>query len=92
MPIEKINQIEIESLVQMLDMLSEDTSIPKNVRASIAKSKMRLMESDKSANEALTTSIHALEEIVNDINIPMHARTTIWNLLSELEVLKEQTL
>lgn len=79
-------------LVHMLETLSEDTSIPKNVRASIAKSKNRLTEKGKDVNTVLTGAIHALEEVVNDINMPMHGRTTVWNLLSELEVLKEKTL
>ncbi len=79
-------------LVQMLETLSEDTSIPKNVRFSIIKAKTRLSEKGKDSNTVLTGTIHALEEIVNDINMPMHGRTTVWNLLSELEILKEQTL
>ncbi len=79
-------------LVNMLETLSEDTSIPKNVRASIIKAKVRLAEKGKDSNTVLTGAIHALEEIVNDINMPMHGRTTVWNLLSELEILKERTL
>ena len=86
---EDISQKDFEPLVQMLEMLSEDTSIPKNVRASIAKAKEKLLEKEKDANTVLTNAIHSIEEVVNDVNMPMHARTTLWNLLSELEILKE---
>ncbi len=88
---EEISKEEFQPIVEILGTLVEDTSIPKNVRASISKAKVRLSE-DKDSNTVLTNSIHALEEIVNDVNMPMHARTTIWNLLSELEILKERTL
>ncbi len=88
---EDVTREDFQPIVDILETLSEDTSIPKNVRASIIKSKTKLTEA-KDSNTVLTNSIHALEEIVNDINMPMHARTTIWNLLSELEILKEKTL
>ncbi len=89
---EEVTTQDFQPLVNMLETLSEDTSIPKNVRFSIIKAKNRLAEKEKDANTVLTGAIHALEEIVNDINMPMHGRTTVWNLLSELEILKERTL
>ncbi len=88
----KVGQKDFAPLLQMLETLTEDTSIPKNVRLSIFAAREKLMEKDKDANTVLTNAIHSLEEVVNDVNMPMHARTTVWNLLSELEVLKEQTL
>ena len=89
---EEVKFEDLQPLLQMLETLSEDSSIPKNVRASITKAKIRLGERSKDINAVLTSAIHALEEVVNDINMPMHGRTMVWNLLSELEVLKEKTL
>ncbi len=88
---EKVSKEDFQAILQILDVLSEDTSIPKNVRLSITNAKIRLTEG-KDANTVLTNAIHSLEEVVNDVNMPMHARTTLWNLLSELEILKETTL
>ena len=85
----KLTAADIEPILRALDQLTEDTSIPKNVRFSITKAKNRLRESNE-AVEVLTTSMHALEEVVNDINMPMHGRTMIWNLLSEMEQMKEE--
>ncbi len=82
---------EFQPIVQILETLAEDTSIPKNVRFSIAKAKNKLSEPGKDHATILTGAMHALEEIVNDVNIPIHARTSVWNLLSELEVLKENS-
>lgn len=85
----KLNAADIDPILRALDSLTDDTSIPKNVRFSITKAKNRLKEPNE-AVEVLTTSMHALEEVVNDINMPMHGRTMIWNLLSEMEQMKEE--
>jgi uncharacterized protein (UPF0147 family) len=76
------------NIVSAMDMMLEDTSIPRNVRASIQKAKDRLTKSED-RDIALSGAVYALEEISNDINIPMHARTMVWNLISELEGMKQ---
>jgi hypothetical protein len=79
-----------QKIVQLLDGLIEDTSIPRNVRNSISSAKQKLTASeDKLAG--LSGAIYALDEVSNDINLPMHGRTMIWNILSELEMLKEKS-
>jgi len=78
----------IPNIVSALDMMLEDNSIPRNVRASIQKARTRLTKpEDKEV--ALSGAVYALEEISNDINIPMHARTMVWNIISELEGMKQ---
>jgi uncharacterized protein len=78
----------IPNIVQSLEMMLEDNSIPRNVRASIQKARDRLVKSDDK-DVALSGAVYALEEISNDINIPMHARTMVWNIISELEGMKQ---
>ncbi|MFQ5406410.1 MAG: UPF0147 family protein [Candidatus Micrarchaeia archaeon] len=78
---------DIEKISESIDMLLEDTSIPKNVRNVIQRAKDRLSDTSD-INTAISGAIYALDEISNDINMPMHARTMIWNLLSELEALE----
>ena len=78
----------IPNIVSALDMMLEDNSIPRNVRASIQKARTRLTKSDDK-EVALSGAVYALEEISNDINIPMHARTMVWNIISELEGMKQ---
>jgi len=38
----------------------------------------------------IASAIYSLDEVANDINMPFHARTDIWNLVKELEKLKEE--
>ncbi|MBU4406319.1 MAG: UPF0147 family protein, partial [Candidatus Altiarchaeota archaeon] len=30
------------------------------------------------------------EDVTNDINIPMHAKTALWDLVSDLEAIKHE--
>jgi len=76
-------------IAEFLDQLLGDTSVPRNVRAAIAKAKEKLQGSE-APNVRASSAIYALDEVSNDINLPMHARTMIWNILSELEAMKSQ--
>ncbi|MGB9577475.1 MAG: UPF0147 family protein [Candidatus Micrarchaeia archaeon] len=82
---------ELSKVIEVLSQLIEDTSVPRNVRASIASAKQKLESMDDPAT-SISSAIYALDEVSNDINLPMHARTLVWNLLSELEVIKEKHL
>jgi uncharacterized protein (UPF0147 family) len=77
---------DVAKIVSFLDQLLDDTSVPKNVRASIAAAKDRLLSAEGGAGVA--SAIYSLDEVSSDINMPMHARTIIWNILSELESMK----
>lgn len=80
---------ETQKLIEILDQLIDDSSVPRNVRSSIAVAKQKIQSTEDPA-AGLSSAIYALDEVSNDINMPMHARTLIWNLLSELEAIKER--
>ena len=71
----------VERIISFLDSLLQDTSIPRNVRANIDLAKERLQNEEDLAT-SVSGAIYALDEVSNDINLPTHGRTTIWNLLS----------
>ncbi len=81
----------IEQISAFLDQLLEDTSVPKNVRAAIGRAKEKLLNSVDDGT-GVSAAIYSLDEVSNDINLPMHARTMIWNILSELELLKNEEI
>ena len=78
---------DVEKIVSLIDSLIQDLSVPKNVRASLSQAKEKLSNNEDVAT-GVGGAIYALEEVSNDINLPMHARTMIWNILSELEGIK----
>ena len=81
MPEEKIQGV-VEALQELLD----DKSVPKNVRSRIENSITVLGESaDPSIriNKALTE----LDQVSDDTNMQPYTRTQIWNIVSLLEMI-----
>ncbi len=78
---------DLRQIAETLDSILHDTSVPRNVRATVQKAKEKL-EQTEDRGTAISGAVYALEEISNDINMPMHTRTMVWNLLSELEAMK----
>ncbi|MEM0202792.1 MAG: UPF0147 family protein [Archaeoglobaceae archaeon] len=73
-----------ESVLDTLDRLIQDDTVPRSVRRVASEIKERLLSSKKVSVEA-ASAITILEDISADPNLPMHVRTMIWNLASQLE-------
>jgi uncharacterized protein (UPF0147 family) len=71
-------------------MISEDTSVPRNIRRA-ANESIDAIETDKVDSAAVKASnaISILDEISQDPNCPLHARTRIWNAVSILETISD---
>ncbi len=82
-----VDSKQLETILSLLDVMVQDTSIPRNVRGRLQEAQQKL-KSAPDMSVAISSAVYALDEVSNDINLPMHARTMIWNLLSELESLK----
>lgn len=74
---------------QILQHIMEDTSVPRNIRRATEESRNILSEEDEDPTIRASTVISILDEISNDPNIPIHARTLIWEVLSELESVRD---
>ena len=74
----------VAEIVGLMDMVTEDTSVPKNIRRAISEAKERLKGSEELSTR-VGAAIYAIEAVSEDINMPMHARTQIWTILSALE-------
>ena len=80
----------IEQVTEILDRVSEDMSVPRNIRNSAEEAKEALLEDDDDEVVKAASAISILDDISNDPNMPVHTRTTIWNALSVLETIKEE--
>ncbi len=80
----------IKQVCNMLDEISEDNSIPRNIRNGAEESKKLLLESEDDLDVRLASSIFKMEELADDPNIPLHGRTLIWNIISRLESVKRE--
>ncbi len=81
--------MEIREISGMIDDLVNDTTIPKNIRRALSEAKSRLDSGDERSVK-ISAAIYVIESITEDINMPAHARTQIWAIMSALETLNER--
>lgn len=73
---------------EILSQIINDTSVPRNIRKA-AENSVELLAKDEEPTIKASTVISILDDISNDPNIPIQARIHIWNILSELESVKD---
>ncbi len=73
----------------MIKLLTNDTSIPKNIRKALSDSYERLGGPEEPSVK-VSAAIYLIESVSDDINMPPHARTQIWAIVGALESLKNQ--
>ena len=79
-----IEMVEIQEVLKIIESILKDRTIPKNIRAAIERAKNSL-ESSEEPSVKISTAIQILDEVINEANMPMYARTKIWNIVSILE-------
>ncbi len=84
-----MNEEAFNRVNDILQHIMEDTSVPRNIRRAAEESKDILAKDSEEPTIRASTVISTLDEISNDPNIPIHARTLIWNVLSELESVRD---
>lgn len=84
-----MNQDAFNRCNQILQHIMEDTSVPRNIRRAAEESRDILSKAGDDPTVSASTVMSILDEISNDPNIPIHARTLIWNVLSELESVRD---
>jgi uncharacterized protein (UPF0147 family) len=78
----------LESVIGKIEETSEDYSMPGRVRNTLKRVSKELKNEDQDLAVRVTTAVYEIDEIINDINIPMHAKTTLWDIISDLEAIK----
>lgn len=74
-----------EGVLEVLDRIMQDDTVPRNVRKVSGEIKENLLHGEESLAIKASSAISILEDLSADPNIPMHVRTLIWNLSSQLE-------
>ncbi|MEM4195401.1 MAG: UPF0147 family protein [Candidatus Anstonellales archaeon] len=78
---------EVAEIIEMINSLLEDFSVPRNVRRALEEAKVRL-EGTEELKVRISAAIYIIQEVSEDVNLPAHARTQIWAILSALEGIK----
>ena len=76
---------DLNPILSLLDLIINDRTVPKNIRKAAEDSKNILNDEKQNMGLRISTAIHILDETINDPNMPMYARTKIWNAVSLLE-------
>ena len=75
----------IKQSIDILTRIIEDDSVPRNIRRAADEAKNRLLNKEESEAVRAAYVISILDDVSNDPNIPIHTRTLIWNIASQLE-------
>lgn len=84
-----VNNMEMDDISKLLDEVSDDRTVPRNIRNLIQEAKNHL-NGKQELPVRINAAISILDEVSNDSNIPIYTRTQIWNIVSMLEVMNEK--
>ncbi len=77
----------IRQCIDVLDRIINDDSVPRNIRRNADNMKNILSNEKEPPARRAALVISKLDEIGNDPNVPIHTRTLIWGLSSQLETI-----
>jgi uncharacterized protein (UPF0147 family) len=79
----------IEEAINVLGMVSEDTTTPRNIRRAAKQSITTLQISENTPAVRAANAISILDDILQDPNMPPYTRVKLWNVMSLLEAIKD---
>ena len=79
----------VEEAVAVLDMVSEDSTTPRNIRRAAKNSIESLRTTQYSLAVRAANAISMMDEILQDPNMPPYTRVKLWNAMSILEAIKD---
>lgn len=80
----------VRQVCSLMDLVIDDRSVPRNIRQKLQDAKERMLNEKENLDVAIASAVYVLDEASNDINVPSHARTDVFNIISELEKLKNE--
>ena len=75
-----------DNILELLNLIEQDRTVPKNVRTKIKEVISSLAENNgKSKEVKVDQAIQQLDDLSGDPNLPPYTRTQIWSVVSALE-------
>ncbi|MEM0025072.1 MAG: UPF0147 family protein [Zestosphaera sp.] len=84
-----LNEARIRQAMLMLEKIVNDSSIPRNIRRAAINSLNMLRDPSLTPGVKAANAVSILDEVTQDPNMPMHARTAIWNVIAVLSTVKD---
>ena len=76
---------ELKRALELLDTITSDSTVPKNIRDVCSSSITRLNNQNERVHIRIGAAISMLDELSQDPNLPFHTRTQVWEIASLLE-------
>ena len=89
LPTEEQNQESLNNAIQTLNQLVKSHSTPKNIKNNITEMISELQSNEYSISVRAANLIGTLDDITQDPNIPSYIRTSLWQVVSILESIRE---
>lgn len=79
---------QVNEAIQLLERVSEDTTVPRNIRRAAVNSLEIIRDTEPELSLAVkaNNAIEILDEISQDPNCPAHARTILLQIMTLLEI------
>ncbi len=77
----------LKGILEMMDAVLEDTTVPRNIKRAVSEAKEKLMGDDE-LTVKVSAALYLIEPVTVDVNIPPHTRTQVWAIMSALESVK----
>ena len=77
---------DVQTVVNSLNEIQEDASVPRNVRTQVQEV-ISTLKDDTEVSIKVNKALNKLDEIASDVNLQAYTRTQIWNVMSVLEKL-----
>ncbi|MCB9358791.1 UPF0147 family protein [Candidatus Woesearchaeota archaeon] len=74
----------IENIIEFLDEMKEEDTVPKNVKLKIA-DVIGILKSNLEESLKIDKVMHIFDELNEDSNLDSFTRTQLWNVVSMLE-------
>ncbi len=80
---------QVNEAIQLLERVSEDTTVPRNIRRAAVNSLEIIRDTEPELSLAVkaNNAIEILDEISQDPNCPAHARTILLQIMTLLEII-----
>ncbi len=86
--VESTKSVQLDRIAQSLAALSEDGSVPRNIRRGAQSARDELLKNAVALDVRVASAVYVLDDLANDSNLPTHGRTAIWSIISNLESLQ----
>jgi len=77
---------ELKRIIELLEEMLNDTTVPKNVK-SVITNMIKTLKEEKDVCVASYKALNILEDLNDDSNVQSYTRTQLWDIASMLEKL-----